>query len=92
VKTQKTTKIYSIQDFKNLKRITLKEAEIRKLNLLGSAKGANFGLCLYSGILHCKNFVKKAKYCVIVDAIKIEDAEDKINQGKMMTVRFYGDC
>lgn len=92
-KKQITPRVYSMEDFKHLKQITLKEAEEKGYNLLGGGFGANMGFALYEGILHYKNFVNRVKYFAVVSAIKdtTKNAKNKINQGQMMTFKFYED-
>ncbi|MEM3405927.1 MAG: hypothetical protein QW117_03090 [Candidatus Pacearchaeota archaeon] len=79
--------------FAHLKRITLKEAEENKYKFLGGGAGTSFEHCCFMGLKYCKDFRKKAKYYVVVSDIKdtTENAIKKLNQGKCVVIRFYGD-
>jgi len=86
-------KVYSLDNFKHLTRITLKQAKEKKLSVFGSAIGTDIGHCIYEGTLHCKDFPKRAKYYVVVNAIKdiSKNARKKINKGQLVKINFYGD-
>lgn len=76
---------------KKLKQITSKEAREKGYKLLGQGWGTNLEYCIYEGVLHCKNFEKRAKYYVILSHIKSGDPRHKFasNTNEVMLVEFY---
>ncbi len=76
-----------------LKKITLKEARERSLIEIGQAFGTNLEHCIYEGILHSKNFKKRAKYYVIKNDMQFEDLSKKFitNSNSIFIVSFYED-
>ena len=77
-----------------LKIITLKEVKELKLRKLGEAWGASLGQCIYEGMLHCKDFDKKAKYYAINKAARFDDKNKKFitNARSIIIVGFYEDA
>ncbi|KKP93364.1 MAG: hypothetical protein UR98_C0005G0016 [Parcubacteria group bacterium GW2011_GWA1_36_12] len=84
-----------LRDFgKILKKISLKDAEKKSYTLLGQAFGVSLEHCIQEGLLHCKDFEKRAKYYVVESGLQFEDASKKFitNSNSMMVIIFYEDA
>lgn len=78
---------------RNMKQVSISEAETLGLKQIGSGGGFDVEYCIYMGIKYCKDFIKRAKYYTIISSVQNigEDAKDMPNEGSFVSVKFYND-